>query len=79
VTEAEARNLCAQLAREHPEREANQWFARKGDDGWTVVKVPLPDGLKRQPLTPTIEAKPKPPQADDPRATHQRNAPGAWG
>jgi hypothetical protein len=55
VTEAEARDLCVQLAREHPE------------------------GLKRQPMTPTIEGKPKPPQADDPRSAHQRNVPGAWG
>jgi hypothetical protein len=79
VTEAEARDLCAQLAREHPDRAENQWFAREGDDGWTVVKVPLPEGLRRQPMTPTIEGKPKPPQADDPRSAHQRNVPGAWG
>jgi hypothetical protein len=79
VTETEARELCARLAREHPDRADNQWFAREGDEGWTVVKVPLPDGLKGQPLTPTIETKPKPPQPDDPREAHQRNAPGAWG
>lgn len=79
MTEAEARDLCAQLAREHPDRDAHQWFAREAGDGWTVVKVPLPEGLKRQPLTPTIESKPKPPQAEDPRQAHQRNVPGAWG
>ena len=79
MTEAEARDLCAQLAREHPDRAANQWFARGTEDGWTVVKVPLPQGLRRQSLTPTIESKPKPPQADDPRPAHQRNVPGAWG
>jgi hypothetical protein len=55
MTESEARDLCAQLAREHPERAENQWFAREGDDGWTVVKVPLPPGLRRPPMTPTIE------------------------
>jgi hypothetical protein len=37
MTEAEARDLCAQLAREHPDRAANQWFARETEDGWTVV------------------------------------------
>ena len=79
MTEAEARDLCAKLAREHPDRAENQWFAREMDGGWTVVQVPLPVGLRRQPMTPTIEAKPKPPQADDPREAHQRNAPGAWG
>jgi len=55
MTEAEARDLCAQLAREHPERAENQWFAREGDDGWTVVKVRLPEGLRRPPMTPTIK------------------------
>jgi hypothetical protein len=55
MTESEARDLCAQLAREHPERAENQWFAREGDDGWTVVKVPLPPALRRQSMTPTIE------------------------
>lgn len=79
MTEAEARDLCARLAREHRDRAENQWFAREIDGGWTVVQVLLPEGLRRQPMTPTIEAKPKPPQADDPREAHQRNAPGAWG
>ncbi len=32
MTETEARALCAQLAREHPERAENQWFARERDD-----------------------------------------------
>jgi hypothetical protein len=55
MTESEARDLCAQLAREHQERAENQWFAREGDDGWMVVKVPLPEALRRPPMTPTIE------------------------
>ena len=55
MTESEARDLCAKLAREHPKRAENQWFAREEDDGWTVVKVPLPPALRRPPMTPTIE------------------------
>jgi hypothetical protein len=55
MTEAEARELAAQLAREHPDRAQNQWFAREGEEGWTVVKVQLPEGLRRPPMTPTIE------------------------
>jgi hypothetical protein len=55
MTETEARELCAQLAREHPERAESQWFAREEDNGWTVVKVSLPAALRRPPLTPTIE------------------------
>jgi hypothetical protein len=77
MTESEARRICARLAREHPERETNQWFARAAGEDWTVVKVPLPEGLTRGRLTPTIETKPRPPQAEDPRSAHQRNA-GEW-
>jgi hypothetical protein len=29
MTEAEARERCAQLAREHPERSESQWFPRE--------------------------------------------------
>jgi len=79
MTEAEARARCAELAREDPGRETHRWFVREEADGWAVVKVALPEGLRLRPLTPTIEAKPKPPQADDPRQNNQRNAPGAWG
>ena len=79
MTEAEALALCAELAREHPERDGNRWVAREQEDGWHVVKVPLPEGMKLRPLTPTIEARPKPPQAEDPRDAAHRNAPGAWG
>jgi hypothetical protein len=43
MTEDEARQLCAELAREHPERETHQWFAPEAGDEWTVVKVPLPE------------------------------------
>ncbi len=55
MTEAEARAVCAELARTHPERAKSQWFARQEDDGWTVVKVSLPAALRRPPMTPTTK------------------------
>jgi hypothetical protein len=53
---------------------------RKETEGRKVFKVVLPQRLRRPGrLTETIEAKPKPPQPDDPRDAAHRNAPGAWG
>jgi hypothetical protein len=64
----EAEALCERLAREDPERDSHKWLPRQGDDGeWSVVKVRMPDGLRRDPTKATIESKPKPPEADDPR------------
>jgi hypothetical protein len=31
-----------------------------------------------RPVTPTVEAKPKPPQVDDPRTAFDRNVGGPW-
>jgi hypothetical protein len=78
MTESEARARCAELASEHPERETHRWFAREEADGWEVVKVAMPDGMRIRPLTPAVEAKPKPPQADDPRSAFDRNVGGPW-
>ena len=53
------------LREEHPDRAKNTWVVREADGGWAVVRVPLPGGVRRDPLKATIEAKPKPPQSDD--------------
>jgi hypothetical protein len=68
------------LAAEHPERTTHRWFAR-GDSngGWVVVKVPVPPGTRVDPLLATVETKPKPPQPDDPRTSHERNVGGNYG
>jgi hypothetical protein len=77
----EAEALCEQLKREHPERQKYTWLPRRAeaDDAWQVVKVQLPEGLQREPMKATVEAKPKPAQPDDQRSILSRNAPGAWG
>ena len=54
------------LRDEHPERATNTWVVRERADGeWEVVRVPLPPGMRRDPLKATVEAKPKPPQSHD--------------
>ena len=64
----EAEATCQRLAREDPERGSYNWFPQRDDDGeWSVVKVRLPEHLRRDPTKPTVEAKPKPPKADEPR------------
>jgi len=41
-------------------------------------KVKLPPGMEIQPLGETTEAKPTPPQADDPRPSFHRNVGGPY-
>ncbi len=61
-----AEHECKRLHEEHPERATNQWIPRQAANGeWEVVRVPLPAGLRRDPLKATVEAKPKPQQSDD--------------
>ena len=43
MTEHEARERCARLAAESPERTTHSWVPRKGADGsWAVVKLGVP-------------------------------------
>ena len=72
----EAELLREKLAREHPDRSTHTWLVRQDRLGdWSVVKVRLPEGVKIDPLTATVEAKPRPPEADDPRPAIFRNIP----
>jgi len=77
MTRDEAERLCRRLASEHPDRETHRWVTRRGPGGdWHVVKMKLPEALRRDPLKETVEAKPRPQQADDPRPFDQRDMPG---
>jgi hypothetical protein len=63
---AAAEHECQRLRDEHPDRATNSWLVREvGNGEWEVVRVPLPPGIRRDPLKATVEAKPKPPQSDD--------------
>jgi hypothetical protein len=71
MDEAEARNACARLAAEHPDRKTHQWRAREEADGsWSVVKIALPPPER---TTPETRADERPPTADDPRTSAMQN------
>jgi hypothetical protein len=73
---AEAERACQRLSREHPDRASHTWIAREQSPGdWSVAKIRLPAGVKRDPLRATIEAKPRPPQSDDAPLWRSSNVP----
>ncbi len=77
MTRDEAQELCERLAREHPDRETHTWFPRQKPDGaWSVAKLARAPEKGVDPLTATVEARPRPPHADDPRDLHTRHRPG---
>jgi hypothetical protein len=72
MTREEAETVVAARKAEHPE---DAWLARDRGDTWEVVRLPR---LGRKPSKVTVEAKPEPPQADDPRSTFVRNIGGPY-
>jgi hypothetical protein len=68
MTREEAEHVRERLSREHPDRTTHTWIARQDSTGdWSLAKIRLPDGVKLDPLKATVEAKPKPREAEDPR------------
>jgi hypothetical protein len=79
MTRAEAEKFARAQAREHPDRDTHRWMARGQPDGsWTVAKIRMPPGKRVDPLKTTTEAKPRPPQPDDPRTSYDRGVGGPW-
>ena len=72
MTHDEAEALRAAREAERPE---DRWLARQRGGAWEVVRLP---GLGRQPVRETAEAKPRPPQADDPRPALWRDVGGPY-
>ncbi len=77
MTEQEARDRCAQLAEEHPDRFTHRWVATKRGDKWAVAKIGLPPA--NQDGTPAIRADEKPPTPDDPRTSQPWYNPSSGG
>lgn len=80
MTRDEAERRCAELNEAAGEGAAGRWMVREGEGGeWEAVHVNVPGMKARDPLKETIEAKPKPPTAEDPRDAHLRNVGGPYG
>jgi hypothetical protein len=80
VTRSEAELRARWLQENDPDRAKRRFVAReRGDDDWEVASVEVPEQFRRGPLTPTVEAKPRPSPADDPRTGNERRMPGLPG
>jgi hypothetical protein len=80
MTQAEAVERARTLQAEDPQRDTHRFIARPAPDGgWQVVKVELPQDLRRGKLTPTVETRPRPSHPDDPRTGHEQRVPGPPG
>lgn len=77
MTREDAEARAAGHNREHPERGAYRWIARAGGDGWEVVRVTVPGGVRLDPLKEGVESRSKP-QAPDPRPAFLRDVGGPY-
>jgi hypothetical protein len=77
VTHEEADALAARLNAEHPDRDTHQWRTREGADGWDVIKIGLP-AKEAEETHAEQRADERPPTADDPRPSYDRNVGGPW-
>jgi hypothetical protein len=76
MTRDDAERHAAELNETAGEAAAGRWMVREGEGGeWEAVHVNVPGMKARDPLKETIEARPKPPMADDPRPSSIRAAP----
>ena len=75
MTEQEAKEKCAKLSAESPERTTHSWVPKKGDDGeWSIIKLAVPTPGSQKLNTKTEEDVQA--IAEDPRTSINRNIPG---
>jgi hypothetical protein len=65
MTEQEARDLCARLSAEHPDRDTHQWLAVQRDGEWRVAKIGLPPADEH--TVAEVRSDERPATPDDPR------------
>jgi hypothetical protein len=59
MNEQEARERCAQLAAEHPDRATNNWVPVQQKDGtWAVAHIPLPPPIDAEGSATAEKARP---------------------
>jgi hypothetical protein len=78
MTKADAENRARELNREHPERDRYRWSARESGEAWEVVRLAIPGAIRLDPLTATVESRPRPEPREDPRTSYDRNVGGPW-
>ena len=78
MTRAEAEANADRFNREHPDRGRHRWLARERDGQWDVARVTVPGGVRVDPLKQGVVAKPRPPEAPDPRSAFVRNVGGPY-
>jgi hypothetical protein len=78
MTRAEAENRANALNGEHPDRARYRWMAHESGGAWEVVRMAIPGGPQLDPLSATVEARPRPAPPDDPRTSFDKNAGGPW-
>jgi hypothetical protein len=78
MTREDTQRRAAELTAEHPDRATHRWIAREGEGGWEVVRISLPPGMRVVPVKETIEVKPRPDQAPDPRPAFIRDVGGPY-
>jgi hypothetical protein len=80
MTRSEAEQRARWLQQNDPARATHRFIARqRAGDEWEVARVEIPERLRSGKLTPTVEAKPRPSPADDPRTGNERRVPGLPG
>lgn len=78
MTEKEARDRCAALSKESPERFTHSWVARENEGVWSVVKIAVPTP-GADPIETETTHEPLAVQ-EDPRNSAIRNVgPGGYG
>lgn len=74
MTEQQARDRCAKLMAESPERVTHSWLPRKGATGeWGIVKLAVPSPASSD--TVTTSASTEQSIKDDPRSIFEKNVP----
>lgn len=77
MDEKQAKERCAALAAESPDRETHSWIPREGADGvWSIVKLAVPS--PKTPETTTTQSGDSQGIKDDPRPAMEQNVP-PWG
>jgi len=78
MTRQEAEQQAVAHNRDHPDRATHRWVARESGGAWAVARIALPPGMRLDPLNATVETRPEPRDAPDPRPSFDQNVGGPY-